>query len=300
MITRRRFVTSSLAAAGTLGFTQHLVAQMALPSGRLITVSDGHLLLPEQAVIGGLPDGAAELVEAAGFTVDGLENPCNLALWQREEKIVLFDAGAGGGFMPTAGKIIAGLETVGLTPDAITHVVFTHGHPDHLWGVLDDFDEPLFANAGYFMGAAEHAFWSDPATMGKVDETQQSMVAGAARRLEVLGDAVKLIEEGDEVLPGLHAVSLPGHTPGHMGYRIKDGEASVLIAGDAIGNGHLALARPEWSNPFDHDDALGQETRMALLEELAGSGEVFVGFHLPEGGMGTVAAIQRGYRFTAA
>ncbi|WP_254684965.1 hypothetical protein [Tateyamaria omphalii] len=29
-------------------------------------------------------------------------------------------------------------------PEDITHVVFTHVHPDHIRGLFNDFDEPLF------------------------------------------------------------------------------------------------------------------------------------------------------------
>ena len=62
--------------------------------------------------------------------------------------------------MPTAGKLAEYLEAAGIDPKAVTKVVFTHAHPDHLWGTLDDFDgEPMFANASYAISAAEWSFW---------------------------------------------------------------------------------------------------------------------------------------------
>jgi glyoxylase-like metal-dependent hydrolase (beta-lactamase superfamily II) len=255
----------------------------------LTTVSDGYLVLPESFVIGDLPfEEAKELVIAAGFTTDGLQTPCNLTLWQTGDATVLFDAGSGSGFMPSAGAVVASLEAIGLTPDDITHVVFTHGHPDHLWGALDDFDEPLFLNARHFFGEREYAYWTDPATVETIGAARQSFAAGASRRLELLGDGLDFFGGGDEVLPGIKAVSTPGHTPGHMSFRLSDGDNSVLVVGDAIGNAHLALARPQWVSPADQDAETGIATRLALLEELSSSQELMVGFHLTDGGIGRI------------
>jgi glyoxylase-like metal-dependent hydrolase (beta-lactamase superfamily II) len=303
IIRRRTFLGSGLAfasLASTALLPTRAVSEMSLGEARLRTVSDGNLILPESFVIGDLPeDEAVPIVKAAGYAPDNLEAPCNLALWEDGDARVLFDAGSGSGFMPSAGEIVGNLEALGLAPDDITHVIFTHGHPDHLWGALDDFDEPLFLNAQHYMGAEEHAYWSDPATLDTIGAARQSFAAGAARRLEVLGDGLTLAGAGDEILPGLSMVSLPGHTPGHMGARIVSGGESVLIVGDAIGNAHLALARPEWPSPADQDPDQGIATRISLLEDLAESGETMVGFHLPDGGIGRIEAAEAGYSFRA-
>ena len=297
MQTRRTFLTSALAASG-LPVATLLKAEVSLGAGLLTTVSDGHLVLPESFVIGDVPvEEARALIEAAGYATDGLEAPCNLTLWQSGDRRVLFDAGSGQGFMPTAGQIIESLAALDLSPGDITDVIFTHGHPDHLWGVLDDFDEPLFAGARHFMGAGEHAHWSDPGLIDTLPEARKSFAAGAARRLELLGDRIALFGDGDSPVDGVTAVLTPGHTPGHMAFRITDGEESLLVVGDAIGNGHLALSRPEWPNPADEDPVLGAETRMALLADLAASGEAMVGFHLPQGGMGLIESADEGYGF---
>ncbi|MHA6346580.1 MBL fold metallo-hydrolase [Roseivivax sp. CAU 1761] len=304
MINRRSVLTGGLVAAGgTLvpPLARFAVAELALPSGRLTTVSDGHLVLPESFVLGDLPrEEASALLAAAGLSADGLEAPCNLALWQSEAHVVLFDAGSGPGFMPSAGRIAESLAAIDLAPEDVTHVVFTHGHPDHLWGAVDDFDEPFFADARHYIGAAEAEYWTDPATIESLGAARQSFAAGALRRIEILGDGLTRIGGGDEIVPGLAALDLPGHTPGHMGLRLRAGDTSALIVGDAIGNGHLALLRPDWPSPADHDPEQGRATRTALLEELAASGETMVGFHLPEGGMGRITPAEEGYAFSPA
>lgn len=298
---RRTFITAAGASTVAAGLPRLSIAETIIGGGTLRTVSDGHLVLPQSFVLGDFPEAEARtIIEAAGYEVAGLNSPCNLALWENGENRVLFDVGAGPDFMPSAGKIMDSLDALGLSPDDITHVVFTHAHPDHLWGAVDDFDEPLFYNAIHMMGADEIAYWTAPETIDAIAPERQSFVAGARRRLDLLGAGIAPIGGGDEILPGITVIDTPGHTPGHLGFRIASGDGSALIVGDAIGNGHLALARPEWPSPADNDPALGMTTRMSLLEELASSNETLVGFHLPDGGIGTVAKDDAGYSFTSA
>ena len=104
--------------------------------------------------------------------------------------------------------LVAGLAQVGLCPSDLHLAVVSHLHLDHSGGI------PTLAAAGVpvALQAAELAFarsgrasfeagyhdpdWSDPATQW----------------LELDGDT--------ELAPGVHAVSTPGHTPGHMSFRV--------------------------------------------------------------------------------
>ena len=69
-----------------------------------------------------------------------------------------------------------------------------------------------------------------------------------------------------------------------------------MIVGDAIGNGHLALERPDWPSGADQEPEKGIATRTELLAELAETGLLMVGFHLPSGGMGRIGRIGRNGR----
>jgi len=211
---------------------------------------------------------------------------------------VLFDTGSGTGFMPSPGQIATSLVAIGRAPGDITHVVFTHGHPDPLRGATDDFEEPFCVNARHLMAEAEHDDWSDPATVDRSGAARQSFAAAASRRLDLLGGAVELFGAGDEPVPGITAVATPGHTPGHMSSRLggSGGSGGAFVIGDAIGNSHLALARPDRPSPADRDPAQGRDARAALLEELSASGETVAGFHMDAGGIGTLAGDGRAYR----
>lgn len=297
---RRHFIIGATAAAGLAGMApRRLWAGTALQLGdiSLHTLSDGTLMLPFEFSFGGLPqEELAPIVARHALPTDMLLPPCNLTLLRDGTNTVLFDAGSGPDFMPSAGKITEALDAIGVAADDITHVVFTHGHPDHLWGLLDEFDDPLFANAALLMGRAEFDYWADPETVNTIDAERQAFAVGAARRLDAVGELFQRFEDGDTILPGIRARMTPGHTPGHMAFEIG---GQLLIVGDAIGNHHVAFDRPEWPASSDQDPTLAASTRIALLRELAESGMPMIGFHLPGGGLGKVVRDGNALRFEA-
>jgi glyoxylase-like metal-dependent hydrolase (beta-lactamase superfamily II) len=199
--------------------------------------------------------------------------------------------------MPSAGSILDSLDQLGIAAEEITHVVFTHAHPDHLWGVLDDFDDPVFYEAQLLMSEPEWAYWTDPDTVNSIGEARASFAVGAARRLEAIADQMSFFNDGDEVLPGVMAHATHGHTPGHTSFEIRDGSAAVMVGGDAIGNHHVALARPDWHSGSDQDPETGAATRLRLLDKIVTDEIALLGFHLPQGGLGRIERRGDGYQF---
>jgi len=301
LITRRHLMATGTAAlaAGILprrGWTQ---TTLTLGDTEIVTLSDGNLELPADLLFGPMPqDDLAPLL--AEFGIDpgaSLTPPCNLTLLRRGSTLALFDAGAGTQFQPTAGRLPEALAAAGIDPLDITHVVFTHGHPDHLWGVLDDFDEPFFANAEHMMGSAEIDYWMDDTTVGSIGEARAAFAVGAQRRLAVIAADVTRFGDGDAVLPGVLAALTPGHTPGHMSFVIGEGPEAVMVLGDAISNDHIAFARPSWSAGSDQDPEMAAATRLALFDRITADELTVVGFHFAQGGIGTVQAQAEGYAF---
>lgn len=298
MIFTRRTILRMGAAAGAsalLPLRSFAAQTMNLGSATLDTLSDGNLVLP----MGFVTDhpGAAEVMARYGITGPQVEPPCNVTLYRDGTNTVLFDVGAGPDFMPTAGKLHEALDALGVSADEITHVVFTHAHPDHLWGVLDEFDEPIFANAQHMMGKAEWDFWIDPETQNTIDEGRKTFAAGALRRMSMLEDRIVTFGDGEEILPGVGARASHGHTPGHMAFEVRQGNSACMVVGDAIGNNHLAFAEPLWSSGSDQDAEMGAQTRLGLLNQLADAQMPMIGYHLPEGGIGRVERDGAAFRF---
>ncbi len=152
-------------------------------------ISDGSLLVPLSMTLPDIPAAdAAKPVRRARAAARRLASPD-----QRQPdrdaatNLILVDAGSGANFQPTAGKLAENMEAAGLDPAKVTKVVFTHGHADHLWGALDDFDDSeRFANASYVISAAEWDFWIDPDTPSRVPDWLKGMARGSARILKRL------------------------------------------------------------------------------------------------------------------
>lgn len=300
-LSRRAFVQGAALTplAGTLpGIAR---ADISLGSATLTTVSDGSLTLPGNFIFEPMPkDELAPILTEFDLSAERLTPECNLALYRDGTNTVLFDVGSGPDFMPTAGTIVDSLDALGLAPEDITHVVFTHAHPDHIWGLLDEFDDPLFYEATYMMGRAEWDYWWNPETVNTIGEARAAFAVGAKRRMEAIEDAVVLFDNGEEILPGIAAVSTPGHTPGHMAFEVRQGSDAALIVGDAIGNHHVAFRKPGWESGSDQDAGTAVTTRKMLFDRLTSEQMSVVGFHLPNGGLGRVERDDDGYRFLGA
>ncbi len=298
-LTRRTLLTHSAAAAALTTMCPQLVtANIAIGTATLTTVSDGNLTLPGGFIFDQMPqDALAEILQDYGLDRNQVTPECNLALYRDGTNTVLFDVGSGPDFMPTAGTVLDSLDALDLTPDDVTHVLFTHAHPDHIWGLLDDFDEPAFANATYMMGRAEWDYWWNPETVNTIGDARAAFAVGARRRMETIEDAVVLFDDGAELLPGIAAVASPGHTPGHMAFEVRNGTNAALIGGDAIGNHHVAFRKPTWHSGSDQDAEMAAQTRVQLFDRLIQDDMALVGFHLPDGGMGRVERDQDSYRF---
>ncbi len=288
---------SGLLAAGFAGGTA--IRAIAAGAGReILTASDGYLTLPGDFVFRDLPEEElAGILARHGVSRETVTPPCNVTVLREGARVVLFDAGSGSGFMPSAGKLPETLDAMGIAPGDVSDIVFTHAHPDHLWGVLDDFDDPAFPEAACHVGAAEWTWWTDPDTVNRIGPERAAFAVGARRRLEAIAERTSFFGDGAELLPGVLAHASPGHTPGHMSFEIATGGDPVMVVGDAIANAHVAFERPDWPGGTDQDPETAARTRLRLLDQLAADRMRMIGFHLPGGGIGRVERRDGHYRF---
>ncbi len=299
-LTRRQVIQRSTAAALSLALPQRMWAQTTLQAGDLTldTLSDGNLVLPRNFAFGDtVPEGADEILSRYGITGDTLTPDCNVTLLRTGDRTILFDVGSGQEFMPSAGKLMDAFDNLGVDIYDVTDVVFTHAHPDHLWGVRDDFGDLMFPDASYHMGRAEWDYWTDPDTVSTIDEGRVTFAVGAKSRLELLADQINLFEDDQEILPGVLSRMTAGHTPGHMAFEVAMGSENIMIVGDSIVNHHVAFEKPAWAAGSDQDPELGAQTRLGLLDQLSASQMRLIGFHLPGGGLGRAERRGDGYVF---
>ncbi|WP_056910518.1 MBL fold metallo-hydrolase [Pseudolabrys sp. Root1462] len=304
LLTRRAVLagTAAFGAFGAFGALPAVAALTALKHGDfdVTVVSDGHLVLPVSFLAADAdPAERAAMLAAAGQSGETYNAPTNVTLVRHGSDLILIDTGSGDRFMPTAGKVWDNLKTAGIDKTKITKVIFTHGHPDHLWGTVDEFDELMLPNAQFHVGAAEWDFWhGDNATRGLPAE-RAGFVTGARRNYAAIKDRVAMFKDGDEIVPGLQIVSTPGHTQGHASLALKGGDG-LIVTGDALTHPTISFAHPEWKPAADHVPDQAVATRQKLLDRLATDKTKIIGFHLPYPGIGMVERKDGAYRYVAA
>lgn len=300
--TRRDILRSAVGLAGAAALAVSVrpvwAQTLASGAGELTVLSDGTLTLPMSFAFPDAPaDELEALLAANDMPLDALRPDCHVTILQTGDRLAVFDAGSGSNFMPTAGFLSDSLAEAGIDPADVTDVIFTHAHPDHIWGVTDDFDDPVFPNAAYHIGRAEWDFWSAPDAISRVPEDRQTFVVGAQNRFAAIEDRVAFLKPGDEVLPGVEAVDTAGHTPGHLSFMVHGGADPVLIGGDALTNSVISFVRPEWPTGSDQDPEMGTRTRLSLLDRLASDRVRLIGYHFPHAGAGIVERAAGAYRY---
>ena len=120
--------------------------------------------------------------------------------------------------------LTAGLQRHGLRREDVTDVLLTHAHWDHLSNIM------MFPRARIWIGAEELAWArSLPADAPFFSPLHVS-------ELHHRGSGTGLVTEGEEILPGIHALATPGHTPGHIAYLVYADPEPLIFAGDAVKN----------------------------------------------------------------
>jgi glyoxylase-like metal-dependent hydrolase (beta-lactamase superfamily II) len=267
-------------------------------------VSDGRMLPHDiAAFFPGLPP--ADLVAAkarAGVQGTHFSMEQNCLVLRYPGHVVLFDTGVGTDPVygwQHSGLLLRSMAAAGIAPGEVTEVVLTHAHSDHAWGLVDAAGLPNFPQARVIVPRVDFEHWTDLAKVATGGFTAD-FVLGARRALLAYPDRLTLFEAEGEVLPGVRAVSSPGHSPGHCSYIIGAGPKACLFLGDVVHTVHLQMAHPGWAFAYDYDPVQAAQTRQALLTRVAAEGLNVIGYHFDFPGLGRVHEDGAGFRFKAA
>jgi glyoxylase-like metal-dependent hydrolase (beta-lactamase superfamily II) len=245
----------------------------------------------------GLPAAEAEAVLRDGFRVLPTRITVSCFLVRMGGRTVLVDAGAGGAMDHLLGHAGARLAAIGVAPESIDTILITHAHVDHVNGLLSADGAAAFPNAELLIHEAETGFWLNKEIQAKAPESAQPYFGIAQRALAPYAERTRLVRDGEDALPGVTAVHLPGHTPGHSGWRIASGDSTLLIWGDVVHLPGLQFARPEAGMAFDIDGDLGRATRARALDMVATDRLLLAGMHLDFPTFGHVRRAGAGYAF---
>jgi len=299
---RRTFLrgAAAMCAATTLPLPAMAANKTTLGQFEVTTFSDGHIPLPATFAAPNVdPELRKAAWAAAGQTGDTYKSPINVTLIKTPDDLILVDVGSGPRFVPTTGKLEQALSDAGLDPADVTKVILTHGHPDHLWGAVNDFDELTFPEATYYVAKKEFAFWMNPDAMKSLREDRQFFAVGAKSRFETIEEKIKFVKEDDEIVSGIAVMETNGHTQGHISVELKAGSDTLVVLGDALTNPVISFEHPDWQPASDQVPDLAVKTRKRLLDRLHASKAKIIGYHLPPPGMGMVVKKGSGYGYEA-
>ena len=244
-----------------------------------IAVEDGDISVPNDGKtvgIGEPKDAVAALLVDTGCSPDSIDFSIQPLVVRDGARVLLFDAGAADASFARGGRLPDSLRAASIAPAEVTDVFISHGHPDHVGGLVTRERTLAFPNARIYIAAPE---W-------------ESMRADAelAALVSVIAPNVDAFVPGATLLPSVTAVEIRGHTVGHSAFRITSGAEHLLVIGDAAHHSVVSVQRPEWTILFDlgGDPSVASASRRALLEQASRENlRIFAG-HFPFPGLGHI------------
>ena len=179
---------------------------------------------------------------------------------------IMFDTG-----LPSSkgGKTLERLKSLKISQRDIKGVFLTHGHFDHIGGLIDDSGNAVFPDAVLYIPSAELTF------------IRESM-KDAAKQIEDAYRGRTIVFECGDILPGnVLPISAKGHTPGHTAYQL----GNLLFVGDIMHGASIQLTDPTICANFDGDRAESIATRQRILSYAAANSLTVLGAHIPLNGI---------------
>ena len=288
----------ALARAPKLGTQSQYFYRFNVGDAEVTVVSDGALGLGDpKGTFTGVPE-----EEMRKMLSDNFLSPTSIVLEQNSpivnigDKLVLFDTGMGTAknFGPTTGRQQKSMQEAGIKVEDIDAVVFSHGHIDHIGGVVDESGKVMFPNAQYYLAESDFDFWTDE---GKSDGPMKDFIVHARKNLLPVRDRLVFYKDGQEFLPGIQALAAPGHTVGHTIFMISSGGKSFAYTADLTHHPILLMEKPRMEFAYDTDPKQAASSRVKMLDMLAANKIPVLAYHYPWPGIGHVAKTAEGFHY---
>ena len=272
--------------------------RMMLGDFEVTALSDGTVGLHVEKLLQGTTPKKVESALAKWRLGLPLETSVNGYLVNTGSKLVLIDAGAGGLFGPTLGKLVANLKASGYTPEQVDEIYITHMHPDHVGGLAAD-GKVVFPNAVVRADQADADFWLSAANLEAAPKDSKGFFQGAQASLKPYVDAgrFRAISVDGELVPGIKAVATHGHTKGHRNYVVQSQGQKLVLWGDLMHVAAVQFPTPAVTIAFDTDQKAALAQRRKAFADAAKQGYFIGASHLSFPGIGHLSAQGAGYSF---
>ncbi|MFN0302715.1 MAG: MBL fold metallo-hydrolase [Burkholderiales bacterium] len=203
---------------------------------------------------------------------------------------VLIDACIGNQKMRTSphfhmreGPWLDRLKDAGVAPEQVDVVMCTHLHADHVgWNtrLRDGRWVPTFPNARYLFSRIEFERWDARCPDYPPNAFNENVFADSVLPVAEAGQ-MELIDDGHTVDELFVVEAAPGHTTGHIRFRLRSGGKEGLFCGDILHH-PIQIPYPEICSSFDDDQGRALHTRLAMLEDCADRGVLLMPTHFAE------------------
>ena len=214
----------------------------------------------------------------------------NAYLINTGSKLVLVDTGTAKLFGPGLGQVLKNLKASGYDPAQVDAVFITHMHGDHIGGLIDDAGKPVFTKADVYASKAECDFFLSEAVAKKAPADMQPFFKMARDMAApyIAAHKWKNFEDGVLPIPGIKAIPIAGHTPGHTAFEVSSGNEKLIIIGDMVHVAAVQFTRPDVAIEFDSDGKNAVSVRQTLFSSAAEQKVLIAGMHLPFPGIGKI------------
>ena len=309
LLAAARRVVPLLAALSLAATTAHAAApqlktqapgwyRIMLGDFEITALSDGTLELPVDQLLTNTTPAKTREALARAFQKAPVETSVNAYLVNTGTKLVLVDAGTGGLFGPTLGKLVANLKAAGYQPEQVDDIVITHMHADHVGGLVNG-DQLVFPNATLHADQRDADYWLSAANMEKAPEDAKGFFKGAMASVGpyVKAGKFKSFTDDGEIVPGVRARTARGHTPGHSTYVVESRGQKLVFWGDLMHVAAVQFPDPAVTIRFDVDPRAAAVQRKRAYAEAAKEGYLVAGAHLAFPGIGRLRSLGAGFVF---
>jgi glyoxylase-like metal-dependent hydrolase (beta-lactamase superfamily II) len=245
----------------------------------------------------------------ANFMQPVIQATNNMLVVDTGRERILVDTGFGEKRGPSFGSfpgLQANLRRAGITPESIDLVVISHGHLDHIGGVVTESGALAFPKAQFVFVDTEWNYWTGTRYESEVnsspmpDPFKKGTIAAARENLPPVADRSRFVKQGGEITTGVHYVAAAGHSPSHASILFTSGTEQFMHMGDIAHNPVTSLQHPDWTPVFDYEPAQGIKSRTAILDRVATDRVMAMGYHFPFPAIGHVVRRDTAYHWEAA
>lgn len=221
-----------------------------------------------------------------GLTDPETPFPLNFGFFviETSDGITLVDSGFGpvAATIPNSrggNEMLQRLAEIGVSPSDVTHIIQSHCHGDHCGQLVTEApDGPAltFPNATVHVHQAEVDHWTGPATDGNMMASRVRSLLGTVREAGKL----QTFSSITPINPGVVALPMAGHTPGHTCVLITDGGESCILVGD-LAHHPVHFENHSWVHELENDLPQTLQTRAALCELAIALDAIVTAPHMP-------------------